>query len=271
LYSKKKAKKLIPFGKFNFQIKLLVTFLQSKPEIYSLLKNPIYSLLSILVFAFIFSSHSAFGQISPSLGKTDTWMKNAKAAMEQKDYKTANGLFRNLIDSGFPLPQEMPYLFAETLFELGQYDNSSNFLNKYLEISGFTGDHYEGAKELKKKLETPLNAIQICQLCDRRGYRYQTCFTCEGAKQIEQDCNYCKAKGVVGCSKCAGSGMITRVNIFKIPEYYECERCSGKGRLTCPVCDASKIEISTCKTCAGSGRLTSEHLCQHQEEDHQHE
>lgn len=244
--------------------------MQVKTELYFQLKQPFYYFLLFLGFTLFLTPKAALGQLTPNLGQTDTWMKNAKSAMEQKDYKSANGLFRNLIDSGFPLPQEMPYLFAETLFELGQYDNSSNFLNKYLEISGFTGDHYEGAKELKKRLESPLNAIQICQLCDRRGYRYQTCFTCEGAKQIEQDCNYCKAKGVVGCSKCAGSGMITRVNIFKIPEFYECERCSGKGRLTCPVCNASKIEINACKTCSGSGRLTSEHLCNHQEGHQEH-
>jgi DnaJ-class molecular chaperone len=234
------------------------------------LKQLFYSSLLFIGFTLLLIPKVAVCQLTPNLGQTDAWMKNAKAAMEKNDYKSANGFFRNLIDSGFPLPQEMPYLFAETLFELGQYDNSTNFLNKYLEISGFTGDHYEGAKELKKRLEAPLNAIQICQLCDRRGYRYQTCFTCEGAKQIEQDCNYCKAKAVVGCSKCAGSGMITRVNIFKIPEFYECERCTGKGRLICPVCNGSKIEINACKTCSGSGKLTSEHICNHQESHQEH-
>jgi DnaJ-class molecular chaperone len=164
----------------------------------------------------------------------------------------------------------MPYFFAETLYELGQYDNSANFLNKYLELSGFAGDHYQGAKELQLKLEAPLNEIKTCQLCDRRGYRYKVCFTCEGARQIEQDCSYCKARGVVGCSRCSGSGMITRVNIFKIVEYFECERCDGKGRLTCPVCEGNLKEVSSCRTCGGSGRLTSENLCDHREEPHTH-
>jgi len=234
------------------------------------LKKILNSLLFSIFLAGTFISFPGFAQLGPNLGQTDAWMKSAQAAMERKDYETANGLFRNLIDSGFPLPAEMPYFFAETLYELKQYDNSSNFLNKYLELSGFTGDHYQGAKELQKKLEAPLNAIQVCELCDRRGYRYRECFTCDGNKQIEQDCNYCKAKGVVGCSRCAGTGMITRINIFNIPEFYECERCSGNGRLTCPVCKGSNKEISACKTCSGSGRLTSEHLCDHTEEKHEH-
>ncbi len=206
----------------------------------------------------------SFGQGLPNLGQTDSWMKGALAAMERNDFETANNIFRNLIDSGLPLPEEMPYYFAETLYELDQYDNSVNFLNKYLELTGFTGENYEGARELKERLSEPLKAIQVCRLCDRRGYRYKTCFTCEGKQEIEQNCDYCKAKGVVGCSRCAGSGMITKVNVFNIVEYFECERCSAKGRLTCPVCEGSKKEVSACKTCSGSGTLASDQICDHE-------
>lgn len=227
--------------------------------------------LTILVFLLSLSLHStSFAQLGPNLGQTDRWMKGAQAAMERQEYQTANSIFRDLIDSGLPLPEEMPYFFAETLFELKQYDNSANFLNKYLELSGFAGDHYQGAKELQKKLETPLTNIKNCQLCDLRGYRFKECFTCEGARQIEQECSYCKAKGVVGCSRCSGSGMVTRVNIFKIVEYFECERCDGKGRLTCPVCEGKLKEVSSCRTCGGSGKLTSENLCDHVAMPHEH-
>lgn len=236
------------------------------------MKSKITSFFPFLLTLFLLvGSFNAFGQIGPNLGQTDSWMKSAVAAMERNDYQAANGIFRNLIDSGLPLPEEMPYYFAETLFQLGQYDNSANFLNKYLELSGFTGDHYKGAQELQKKLEGPLHDIQSCQLCDRKGYRYKVCFTCDGNKQIEQECSYCKAKGVVGCSRCGGTGMITKKNIFNIVEYFECERCSGKGRLTCPVCNASLKEVSACRTCGGSGRLASEVLCDHKaEEAHTH-
>ena len=234
----------------------------------SLKFHPRLFLLSSLFILAI--CQASLAQIGPNLGQTDHWMKSAKAALERNDFETANSIFRNLIDSGQSLPEEMPYLFAETLFKLKQYDNSANFLNKYLELTGFTGSHYEAAQELQKRLETPLKEIQECQLCDRRGYRYKTCFTCEGKRQIEQDCNYCKAKGVVGCSRCSGSGMITKVNVFKIVEYYECERCAGKGRLTCPVCEGSLKEISSCRTCNGSGKLSSEDICDHVGEKHEH-
>ncbi len=202
-----------------------------------------------------------------NLGGSSRLMNSALTEMQNGNYQQANNFFRQIIDSGLPIPQEMPYYFAETLFELNQFDNSANFLNKYLEINGFKGDNYELAKDLEKRLSEPLNAIKVCQLCDRRGYRHQTCFTCDGHKQLEQPCNYCKEKGVVGCSRCIGSGMVTKKNVFNIIEYFECEKCSGNGRYTCPTCEGSTKEVTSCRTCQGSGRLQSDKICDHNPEN----
>jgi hypothetical protein len=214
----------------------------------------------------LLNCYNVVGQVQPNLGQTSRLMKEALAAMEARDYLTANARFRDIIDSNSPIPPEMPYYFAETLYELKQYDNSANFLNKYLEINGFKGDNYEYAKQLEQKLKKPLDEIRACQLCDRRGYRYKTCFTCEGSKEIEQECTYCKGKGIIGCSRCAGSGLVTKKNVFNIVEYFECERCDGNGRLTCPTCEGTKVEIGACRTCQGTGRLNSEKICNHVED-----
>lgn len=246
---------MILWSKFIFFTGFLIQFL---PIL--LMNIKIRFLFGLLLWVF---THLVEGQTQPHLGQTDRLMKDALTAMESRDFDKANQVFRQIIDSNIPIPQEMPYFFAETLFELKQYDNSANFLNKYLEINGFKGDNYEHAKELEERLKSPLNEIKSCHLCDRRGYRYKTCFTCEGSKEIEQDCNYCKAKGVIGCSRCAGSGLITKKNVFNIIEYFECERCAGKGRLTCPSCQGTKKEVGACKTCQGSGRLNSEIICDH--------
>lgn len=220
----------------------------------------------ILLSLFILAPLAVTAQVN--LGQTDRWMKGALAAMERSDYQTANSIFRNLIDSGQPLPEEMPYYFSETLFHLGQFDNSQNFVNKYLELTGFNGQNYEYAVRLKEKLKEPLAQIQDCKLCDRRGYRYATCSVCDGNKQIEQACAYCKANGVVGCSRCGASGMLKKVNIFNIVEFFECERCAGKGRLSCPTCGGSGKEVSACKNCEGSGKTPSADLCNHKEHEH---
>lgn len=229
-------------------------------------RKPIPATFLFFLTVVLLSGYDVVGQVQPNLGQTSRLMKEALVAMETKDYLTANARFREIIDSNIPIPQEMPYFFAETLFELKQYDNSANFLNKYLEINGFKGDNYEYAKQLEQKLKEPLDEIRTCQLCDRRGYLYKTCFTCEGSKKIEQECNYCKGKGIIGCSRCAGSGLVTKKNVFNIVEYFECERCSGNGRLTCPTCEGTKVEIGACRTCQGTGRLNSEKICDHVED-----
>ncbi len=225
-------------------------------------------IFSLLFFLQIYFGVTASAQVN--LGQTDRWMKGALAAMERSDYQTANSIFRNLIDSGLPLPEEMPYFFSETLFQLGQYNNSQNFVNKYLELTGFTGKNYESATRLKEKLKGPIAEIQACDLCDRQGYRLENCTTCLGKKQLEQPCSYCKAKSVVGCSRCGATGMIKKVNVFNIVDFYECERCGGKGRLSCPDCEGTGKEISSCKICLGAGKTPSDNLCTHSGEIHLH-
>lgn len=229
------------------------------------MKKLVFLFTVSFLLAFSFRLHA---QGIPNLGQTDQWMKGALAAMERNDYQTANQIFRNLIDSGLPLPNEMPYYFALTLFELGQYDNSSNFLNKYFDLNGFNGENYDLAKNLQQDLKGPIAEIKACQLCDNKGYRWETCPTCSGSKQIQQDCSYCRGVGVVGCSRCAGKGLITKRNIFNIVEYFECDRCSGKGRLDCPTCNGSLKEVSDCKTCGGIGYVSGEIICDHKEHNH---
>lgn len=224
-------------------------------------------ILLLLILTIPLLSIKVNAQVRPNLGGTSQLMNNALMELKGGNYERANAYFRQIIDSGLPIPQEMPYYFAETLFHLGQYDNSANFLNKYLQINGFRGDNYESARALESRLKAPLDEIQSCQLCDRRGYQYQVCHTCEGHKEIEQPCNHCKEKGVVGCSRCVGSGLVTIRNVFNIVEYYECEKCSGKGRYTCPTCLGSKFEVSSCRTCDGSGRLPTDIICDHEGEN----
>ena len=206
----------------------------------------------------------AHAQVRPSLGEGSRLMNGAISEMEKGNYEKANVFFRQIIEKSLPIPPEMPYFFAKTLFEIGQYDNSQNFLNKYIEINGTRGENYANARELQKHLAKPLQAIKDCQLCDKRGYRIEICPTCTGKKQIEQSCLYCRGKGIVGCNRCMGKGLVTVRNIFNIVEYHECDKCSGQGKHTCPKCEGNLKEFSECRTCQGVGTLSTENLCNHQ-------
>lgn len=232
------------------------------------LNKPLFSfpkiiLVSGLLFLFGLQGHA---QVKPSLGSSSRLMNSALSEMDKGNFENANAYFRQIIESNLPIPPEMPYFFAETLYHLGQFDNSSTFLEKYLEINGYQGDNYEQAKILQKKLKTYLDEITNCKFCDYRGYRYYGCPTCNGNRILEQSCSFCRAKGVVGCNKCMGNGLVTKRNIFNIIEYHECDKCGGEGRLGCPRCNGRLVEVSDCRTCNGQGRLISDEICTHQAE-----
>lgn len=225
-------------------------------------KSP-FLIILLLLFAFCqFRSHKMYAQ-SPSLGTTSAMMAKASEAMKNEDFTKANAIFREIIDSNQPIPPEMPYLFSKTLYALGQYHNSNNFVNKYLDLNGFKGSYYKQAKELQSLLAGPLAEIASCEYGDARGYRYGTCQTCQGEGKTEQACSLCKGRGIIGCSRCAGDGLVTKKNVFNILEYFECERCSGEGRLTCTSCQGSLVEIDSCPVCEGSGHILTEELCDH--------
>lgn len=244
------------FAKSKQRISLNIELMIQNQNIFS----TTFLVLSLL---FTLNLHT-FAQVRPNLGSTSRTMNQALEAMEAKDYAKANEFFRQIIESNTPIPSEMPYYFAETLFELKQYSNSSSFLAKYLDLNGLKGEHYDKAKALEKKLEEPLAEIKACNYCDSKGYRMTECTTCHGDKEIKQNCSLCKAQGVVGCSRCAGKGVVTKKNVFNILEYYDCERCEATGRTTCSKCEGSKVEMGECRTCDGKGHITSEELCNHQ-------
>lgn len=223
------------------------------------------ALIILTVFLSALGINSVYAQVRPNLGNTSRLMNSGKAEMELGNYEKANNFFRQIVESNQPIPPEMPYFFAETLYQLGQYDNSSSFLKKYIQINGPKGENYEAAKELEEKLKTPLLAIANCNFCNKQGYRTQLCNTCEGEKQIAQACTFCKEKGIVGCNRCMGSGLVTTKNIFNIIEYHQCDKCTGDGRIDCPTCNGTKQEFSDCRTCQGKGELVSEELCNHEE------
>ncbi len=231
-----------------------------------LYKNKILpTLLLVTILLSCAWTNTVYAQARPNLGSTSRLMNSAKAEMEQGNYEKANNFFRQIVESNLPIPPEMPYFFAETLYQLGQYDNSSNFLQKYIQINGAKGENYDAAKALEEKLNGPLLAIANCDFCNKQGYRTETCPTCDGAKQLVQPCSFCKEKGIVGCNKCMGSGLVTKRNIFNLIEYHECDKCKGDGRIDCPTCNGTTKEFAGCRTCQSKGVLVSEELCDHTE------
>jgi DnaJ-class molecular chaperone len=195
----------------------------------------------------------------------DYHYENARAEMDKGDYEAANLQFRKILKLGVKLPSEMPYLFAKTLYEVEQYQNSQSFLNKYFEIMGKAGTYYDNANVLQDLLEKQLNKSLTCQYCDYSGYRLETCVTCAGKKQLLKACDYCEAKGKVGCTACSGDGVLIQLGAMGNRSYKTCHQCKGEGINICPVCEGDEELYTYCPNCLGSGTTSSDSICNHTE------
>lgn len=192
-----------------------------------------------------------------------TLLEQAKKQMEAGNYQQANLIFRKMLSIKSVLPTEMSYLFAETLYKVGQYENSMNFLKKYQNITDRGSDYYLLSLELEKELEEKLQEIGNCTLCDQNGYRLTACMVCNKTGHTVQTCNLCRGKGIIACPVCAGSGVIISTGQFNAKEYRSCERCQSKGYITCHVCDGEKEITALCVACDGKGYQATHQLCDH--------
>lgn len=190
-------------------------------------------------------------------------LQQAKKKMEDGDYSQANLIFRRMLKLNSILPTEMSYLFAETLYKVGQYENSMSFLKRYQDITDRSSDYYLLSLDLEKELMIKLQEIRHCGLCDLHGYRLAPCELCHQTGKTQQTCHLCRGKGIIACPVCAGDGVIISYDQFNTKQYRSCERCQAKGVVTCHVCHGEKEVTSACPQCGGNGALATQQLCDH--------
>ena len=191
-------------------------------------------------------------------------MDKAVAQMNARDYKDANNTFRKMLASKKVLPTNMSYLFAETLFMVGQYHNSENFLDKYVDLAGKGGDYYAQAIDLKAAITKKKEEIEACTFCTVFGYRLKNCTVCNGEGHITSTCYYCKGLGKTNCLTCEGDGVIISTNIFDVKEYKSCHVCDTKGYVECKICKGKNIINKQCPECLGSKLEATNTICDHQ-------
>lgn len=202
------------------------------------------------------------GNISPEM---DHLLSYAKELMAAERFEEANAVFREMLNSGEVLPDDLAYLFAETLYMLGQFQNSRNFLSKYMEVAGKKGNYYAQATELDHLLEEKLNENEYCAFCNHKGYRFITCTRCQGGGLITDVCYHCKGSKLINCQTCYGEGVQIYADAFGKRKYKTCPTCKGNGHHACPVCNGAGEIEHYCPTCSGTGKEASAIVCDHQE------
>ena len=191
-------------------------------------------------------------------------METAIDQMNDGDYEEANITFRKILKLNKVLPDDLSYLFAETLYMVNQIHNSRNFLDKYIRLAGSNGKYYAQAMDLRHFLDDEYELILVCKLCDNRGYRLIPCDICEGEGAITNPCFYCRGVGISRCEVCTGEGVTTSLNSLGTLQYQTCGTCQGKGRTTCKECQGEKVLSDTCPACHGTHKKAGTEICEHE-------
>jgi len=220
-------------------------------------------LITFLVFNL--SALNLHAQSESSEELTQKYLEEGKALNAEGKYREANGKFRQILAFNEAIPTEMCYHFAETLYAIGQYQNSKNFIEKYFDLTGDTGDNYREVKKLETMVDEKLVATRECHRCNVTGYRFYPCNTCQQTGEIEDTCYYCNGHGIASCAKCKGDGVLISAKALGGNDYHTCDRCDGEGIETCPICNGDKVLTSVCPTCRGFTFETSSELCDHQD------
>jgi len=158
--------------------------------------------------------------------------EQARKAATMREYDSAvlfleNGMharadvkFRYVLANLKSLPSDLTFHFGKNSFFLKQYQQSIDWLNKYIQLKGTNGQFSREAVELKEKAEKQFLAEKAVR-----------------AQEVEQvlSTNYeidCGPSGMVTCPVCRGEHVIIRRGTFS-NEYRTCPYCNEHGLLTC--------------------------------------
>ena len=187
------------------------------------------------------------------------------------DYHAANAAFRNALATNRVLPTNLSYYFAETLYYIRQFQNSRNFVEKYINLAGYSGDFYEEAIHLRELINNEFQKIIDCQRCNSFGYRLIFCERCETTGVEMTECPDCKGTGNTLCPKCTGKGVLITLDTFSQNHYETCDKCQGEGVIVCELCEGHKEITRICTLCLGVGLRSSNVICTHEDLEEEEE
>lgn len=141
--------------------------------------------------------------------------------MDHSEYALADAKFRYVLENIKSVPSDLTFYFGKNSYYLNKYKQSIDWLNKYIQLKGTTGQYYQEATDYLKRAETE--------------------FVKEKTKEAQRagdvlSANYdidCGPSGKVSCPVCKGDHVIIRKAAFG-DEYKTCPYCDEHGMLTCP-------------------------------------
>jgi tetratricopeptide (TPR) repeat protein len=140
--------------------------------------------------------------------------------MDEGKYPEADEKFLYVLQNIRVVPSNLTFYFGKTSYHLGKHKQAIDWLNKYIELRGTSGQYFD---EASKWL-----------LAAEKAYRDEKVQMAEEAEQVlskryEIDCG---PAGKVKCPVCKGKTVIVTKSHFG-EEFKPCSYCDKHGFLTC--------------------------------------
>jgi hypothetical protein len=140
--------------------------------------------------------------------------------MDNMQYELADKKFRYVLQNVKAVPSDLTFYFGKNSFYTANYKQSIDWLNKYIELKGTTGQHYNEAATILAKAEGEFNKSKS-----------------QNVKKAEEvlSKNYdidCGPGGKAYCPVCKGDHVIVKKGPFG-DEFKTCPYCDDHGLLSC--------------------------------------
>ncbi len=139
---------------------------------------------------------------------------------ENERYVEADERFIYVMRNLRSIPSDLTFYFGKNSFYLKKYRQSIDWLNKYIQLKGTTGQYSEQAVEWLRKSEVELLKERVTESAQAKEILSRD-FTID-----------CGPAGKVVCPVCMGKTVIIKKNYFG-ESYKTCPYCSKHGYLSC--------------------------------------
>jgi hypothetical protein len=150
----------------------------------------------------------------------DLQIDSVEQLIDTEQYEAAEIKIIYLLKSVRSVPSDLTFYLGKNSFYLGKYKQSTDWLNKYIQLKGTSGKFSEEAISIKSKAEAEL--LKQRQLESTQASQVFS-------KDFNMDCG---PTGKVVCPVCNGSTVIIKKNYFG-NTYKTCGYCNLKGSLSC--------------------------------------
>ncbi|MCW5911282.1 MAG: hypothetical protein KIT62_09425 [Cyclobacteriaceae bacterium] len=140
--------------------------------------------------------------------------------IDQQEYAAADTKIVTLLKSVRSVPSNLTFYFGKNSFHLAKYKQSIDWLNKYIQLKGTSGQFSEEAIDLKTRAEVELLKEKQTEVR-------------QAAELLSKDFDIdCGPTGKVACPVCNGSTVIIK-KTYLGNTYKTCGYCNHTGALSC--------------------------------------